>query len=85
MRRILGGVGSEASQALTPFGLDESPLKPLTLREARVSGFSIISESIQGGWWADRSQGPGGATKWGFLVAVFRLSFNTAASDVARP
>ncbi len=70
---------------MTSFGLDESPFKPLTLREARVSGFSIISESVLGGWWANHSRGPGGATRRGFLVAVLCLSFDVAASDVVRP
>ncbi len=81
----LRGVGSEANQALTSFDLDKSPLRPLTLREAKVSGFSIISESVLGGWWADQSRGPGGATGRGFLVAILRLSFDAAASDVVRP
>jgi hypothetical protein len=35
--------------------LGKSPFRPLTLREARVSGFSIISKSVPGSWWADRS------------------------------
>lgn len=42
IKMIWGGVGSEASQDLTCFGLDLFPLNPLTLREARVRAFSII-------------------------------------------
>ncbi len=45
---------SEASQAFIFFGLGVSPLKPLTLREAMVSGFSIIGKTVLGGW-GDRS------------------------------
>ncbi len=49
----LGGGESEAIQALIFFGLCVSPLKPLMLREARTSGFSIIIEVISGSWVTD--------------------------------
>ncbi len=50
MRRIYGGAKSEVSQALISFSLGELSLRPRTLREAIVRGFSIIGESASGGW-----------------------------------
>jgi hypothetical protein len=50
----LGGEGeSETIQAFIFFGLCTLPLKPLTLREAMINGFSVITEAILGSWVVD--------------------------------
>ncbi len=85
MRRICEGVGSEASQALISFGLGESSLRPWTLREAKVIGFSIIGETISSGWLVDRSQGLVGGARWGILSATIHLSFLAEANGAIHP
>jgi hypothetical protein len=57
---------------LISFGLGESPLSPLTLRETRINDFSIIHESVSSGWLADRSKGLVGVPRRGLLVAFVR-------------
>ncbi len=81
----LGGGESEAIQAFIFFGLWVSPLKPLTLREAMVIGFSIITEAIPGGWVADRSRDPCGVTWRDFLVAVLPCYLVMGGGNVVRP
>jgi hypothetical protein len=70
-----GGVWSEASQALISFGLGVPPLNPLTLSEARVNGFSVISEFASSGQWADRSWGFSVVAGWEFLAVTLRPKF----------
>ncbi len=85
MRRIWGGVESEANQALISFGLGESPLRPLTLRETRVNGFLIISKSVLRDWQADRSRGAVGVPCRELLVVVVCPSVSTGESGAIYP
>ncbi len=73
---------SEPNQALISLGLGESPLRPLTLREAIVRGFSIIWKPIPGGWLADRSRGPFIISNWQFVLflGLFLLGLEGGAS-----
>jgi len=78
-------VESEASHALISFSLGKLPLKPLMLRETRVNGFSIISKSVLGGWWVDRSQGPVSVPCRELLVFVICLPVSAGESGVVYP
>ncbi len=85
MRRLWGGVGSEASHALISFDLGDSPLNPLTLRETKVKGFLVISNVVPGGWRADRSWGSDGVPCQELLVIVVRLSVGIGEGGAACP
>lgn len=86
VRRIWGGgVESEPNQALISLGLGESPLRPLTLREAIVRGFSIIWKPVPGGWLADRSLGPFIINKRQFVLFLGLLLFDLEGGVIDRP
>ncbi len=80
-----GGGESKASHALISFSLGESPLKPLTLREANVKGLSNISKAVPGGWRADRSRCSDGVPCQVLLVTVIRLSVRAGECVVVYP
>ncbi len=58
------------------FGLVVPPLSPLTLREARVKTFSVISEFVAGNRLADRSLESDVVTRRGLLVLTLLLVVN---------
>ncbi len=59
------------------------PLRPLTLREAKVRAFSVIGESVAGSRLADQSQDFGVVTRRGLLVPVLHLMIGVCWADAA--
>lgn len=65
-------MGSKANQVFISLGLVGPPLRPLTLREARVNGLSVICQSVSGSRLANRSRSPIGVPCQGLLFALVR-------------
>ncbi len=78
-------MGSKASQVLISLGLGELPFSPLTLREAIVSGFSIIGKSVSGGWLADQSPGPFYFNYWLFVLFLAFLMLGVGGAVDLHP